>query len=58
MERRINSVENLETIAIGLGSSRTRTELIPFLEGKFLIFMINMIELWDDEDVILIALAE
>ena len=34
VKKRINSVKNLSTIATHLGKDRTRSELIPFLQGK------------------------
>jgi serine/threonine-protein phosphatase 2A regulatory subunit A len=30
---RLQSIKRLDTIALALGATRTRTELIPFLEG-------------------------
>lgn len=44
---RINSIKRLQTIALALGDSRTRTELIPFLTDSL-----------DDEDEVLLACAE
>lgn len=44
---RLNSVQQLEHVAIALGPSRTRSELIPFL-----------IECADENDVVLAATAE
>uniref|UniRef100_A0A7R9V0W1 TOG domain-containing protein n=1 Tax=Chlamydomonas euryale TaxID=1486919 RepID=A0A7R9V0W1_9CHLO len=45
--RRLNSISRLGTIALALGEDRTRTELIPFLNGNI-----------DDEDEVLLAEAE
>ncbi|SCV68556.1 BQ2448_677 [Microbotryum intermedium] len=44
---RLNAIHRISTIALALGTERTRTELIPFL-----------IESIDDDDEILLALAE
>lgn len=35
---RLNSIKKLSTIALALGVERTRTELLPFLTGKLLLF--------------------
>ena len=32
---RLNSIENINTIAIALGKERTRKELLPFLFGYY-----------------------
>lgn len=32
---RLNSIKKLDVIANALGVERTRTELVPFLQGKF-----------------------
>lgn len=44
---RLNAIHRLGTIALALGTERTRTELVPFLSESI-----------DDEDEILLALAE
>lgn len=31
---RLNAIKRLSTIALALGAERTRTELIPFLDGS------------------------
>ena len=54
---RLNSVKNLIPIAKALGPERTRTELIPFLSG-IRISDNNLLELTDDEDEVLVILAE
>jgi serine/threonine-protein phosphatase 2A regulatory subunit A len=46
-KKRIASVKNLSTIAIALGPERTRSELLPYV-----------LELLDDDDEVLVALAE
>lgn len=46
-KKRINSVKNLGTVAIALGPERTRQELLPYI-----------LELMDDEEEVLLALAE
>jgi serine/threonine-protein phosphatase 2A regulatory subunit A len=46
VKRRVNSMKNLGTIAIGLGYERTRKELVPYLA-----------ELMDDEEEVLLAMA-
>jgi serine/threonine-protein phosphatase 2A regulatory subunit A len=46
-KKRIASVRNLSTIAIALGPERTRSELLPY-----------MLELMDDDDEVLVVLAE
>ncbi|KAJ3276168.1 Polyamine N-acetyltransferase 1 [Terramyces sp. JEL0728] len=51
---RLNAIRRLSTIALALGPERTRTELVPFLDGTRII----TIESIDDEDEILLALAE
>lgn len=33
---RLNAIRRLSTIALALGSDRTREELIPFLDGTFI----------------------
>lgn len=33
---RLNAIRRLSTIALALGAERTRTELIPFVDGKTL----------------------
>lgn len=33
-QARLNSIARISTIALALGPERTRTELIPFLQGK------------------------
>jgi serine/threonine-protein phosphatase 2A regulatory subunit A len=54
IKRRINSVKNLDTIAIALGPEKTRIELLPFINGKC-----NLkLDLLDDEEEVLILLAE
>jgi serine/threonine-protein phosphatase 2A regulatory subunit A len=35
---RLNAIKRLSTIALALGPERTRSELIPFLDGKHLKF--------------------
>ncbi|KAH3679141.1 hypothetical protein WICMUC_001152 [Wickerhamomyces mucosus] len=45
---RVNAVQKLDTIALALGSERTRTELIPFLQEVA----------QDDEDEVFAVLAE
>ena len=47
VQKRINSVKNLSTIAISLGQERTRNELLPYI-----------LDLMDDEEQILAQLAE
>ena len=32
---RLNAIRRLSTIALALGPERTRSELIPFLDGNF-----------------------
>ena len=32
---RLNAIKRLSTIALALGPERTRSELIPFLDGKY-----------------------
>lgn len=44
---RLNSIRRLSTIALALGDTRTRTELLPFLSDSL-----------DDEDEVLLAFAE
>lgn len=44
---RLSSIRRLSTIALALGPSRTRDELIPFLQDQL-----------DDEDEVLLVLAE
>lgn len=34
---RINAIKRISTIALALGPERTRDELIPFLDGEFLL---------------------
>ncbi|KAJ3261417.1 T-complex protein 1 subunit zeta [Boothiomyces macroporosus] len=51
---RLNAIRRLSTIALALGPERTRTELIPFLDGNRIV----TVESIDDEDEILLALAE
>ena len=46
-KKRINSVNNLNTIAVALGKERTRNELLPYI-----------MELMDDEEEVLIELAQ
>jgi len=54
LKRRINSIKNLDTIAIALGPEKTRAELLPFINGKK-----NLkLDLLDDEEEVLIILAE
>jgi serine/threonine-protein phosphatase 2A regulatory subunit A len=36
VQLRINAIQNLGTIAMALGPERTRIELIPFLNGKYI----------------------
>jgi len=47
VQNRLNSLKNLQTIALALGEERTRDELIPFLTDTIY-----------DEDEVLLALAE
>lgn len=47
IRKRITSVQNLKSIAEALGATRTRAELLPFLN-----------ELMEDEDEVLSALAD
>ena len=47
IQLRLNSIKKLSTIALALGTERTRTELIPFLTDTVY-----------DEDEVLLALAE
>lgn len=47
IQLRLNSIKKLSTIALALGSERTRSELIPFLTDTIY-----------DEDEVLLALAE
>ena len=47
LQVRLNSVKRLSTIALALGTERTRNELVPFLAGTTY-----------DEDEVLMALAE
>lgn len=44
---RLSSIRRLSTIALALGPSRTREELIPFIQYQL-----------DDEDEVLLVLAE
>lgn len=46
-QKRLNSIRNLDKIAVALGPDRTRNELIPFLTESI-----------DDDDEVLLALAE
>lgn len=46
-KKRIESVNNLSTIAVALGMERTRNELLPYI-----------LELMDDDDQVLVQLAE
>ena len=46
-KKRIAAVQNLGTIAVALGPDRTRQELLPYI-----------LELMDDEEEVLLALAE
>lgn len=62
---RLNSIKKLSTIALALGDERTRSELLPFLTGKFLIMIYNFhtsplvfLDTLDDDDEVLWALAE
>ena len=34
---RLNAIKRLSTIALALGADRTRTELIPFLDGNLML---------------------
>lgn len=34
-KRRINSIKSFTTIASAIGPERTRSELLPFVNGKF-----------------------
>jgi serine/threonine-protein phosphatase 2A regulatory subunit A len=36
VQSRLNSISRISTIACALGEERTRTELIPFLQGVLL----------------------
>ena len=47
VQLRLNSIKKLSTIALALGTERTRSELIPFLTDTIY-----------DEDEVLLALAE
>ena len=55
IRKRIHSVKNINLIASTIGPERTKSELVPFLQGN-----INerLIELLDDEDEVLIELVE
>ena len=46
VERRLNAIHRISTIALALGPERARDELIPFLQDSV-----------DDEDEVLLALA-
>jgi serine/threonine-protein phosphatase 2A regulatory subunit A len=46
IEFRLNSISKLSTITDALGPERTRTELVPFLQGKCVTFyaeLVNMV---------------
>ena len=64
IKKRINSIKHLSIIGSALGPERTRSELIPFLSSGLLIIVKKMIfklffsELLDDEDEVLVLLAE
>lgn len=34
IKRRVNSVKNISTIAVALGADRSKSELVPFLNGR------------------------
>lgn len=61
---RLNSIKKLDVIANALGIERTRNELVPFLQGKFrkkdvfMILLILYLDSIDDEDEVLLSLAE
>jgi serine/threonine-protein phosphatase 2A regulatory subunit A len=38
VQLRLNAIRNLGTIAMALGSQRTRDELLPFLNGKTIVY--------------------
>lgn len=43
LQLRLNSIKKLSTIALALGVERTRSELIPFLTGKWKCLSVNML---------------
>jgi serine/threonine-protein phosphatase 2A regulatory subunit A len=47
VQLRLNAIHSIPTIALALGPSRSRDELVPFLQDSV-----------DDEDEVLLALAE
>jgi len=65
---RLNAIRRLGVISKALGPEKTRTELIPFLNGTCAIFFFSLrlhtslinscLECLDDEDEVLLALAE
>lgn len=57
---RINSVKNLGTIAVALGPERTRSDLLNYILGNFYtkVCYIALLDLMDDEEEVLLALAE
>jgi serine/threonine-protein phosphatase 2A regulatory subunit A len=61
---RLNSIKKLDVISAALGPERTRDELVPFLQGKnkntktAFNSRLTLLESIDDEDEILLALAE
>lgn len=44
---RLNAIKRLNTIALALGPQRARDELIPFLDGKILLWvLVGTVEQW------------
>ena len=45
-KRRMNSIQNLSVIATAIGPERTRSELIPYLNGSFYIDVLDFQSYW------------
>lgn len=58
IRKRINSVKNLSLIASTIGPDRSRSELIPFIQGFYFSKGHYIIELLDDDDEVLTELVE
>lgn len=50
-------MKSLSTIAVALGPDRTKSELLPYILGM-LLYSLNLTDLMDDEEEVLINLAD
>lgn len=51
-------MKSLGTISIALGAERSRNELLPYITGNNFFVLILYVDLMDDEEEILLTLAD